>query len=294
MIKTSNFVLLLAAPGLAALFLDGSRPARAQTVIISGASASGNPGTNLTSVGTTDWAKWGHDSNPTTFINKAVSSTNDNPVGDISNVTPITGVVPGGPGTYYIRTEPDTNNPKDTNVGTTVSWTDGSNASYLPSDTTNTRLSNAVFDDTYHAGLGNGWSFNVLVPSQTSGTLYLYEGGYLSTDTLSVTSSDGTAGSSMSVDNLNAGNGYFTALINNTASTSDTLSFKFYESASNGQYDNPKIEAAALALHPNAGQPSAAPEPSQMAALSLAAFGILGLLFKAKSRVKSPARISAD
>ena len=284
MTKTRNFAVLFAASGLAVL--AGSRPVQAQTVITLAAFATGNsPGSNLTTLGSTDWAKWGHDTNTTTFVNKGVTGANSNPVGDISNVTPITGVVPGGPGTYYIRTEPDPNNSGDTNVGTTVSWTDGSNASYLPSDTTNTRLSNAVFNDTYHAGLGNGWSFTVLIPSMSTGTLYLYEGGYNSTDTLRVTSSDGSAGSSASIDNLDAGNGYFAAAVTNTASTSDTLSFMFYESASNGKFDNPKIEAAALSLQPFIAP--AAPEPSQFAGLGFAAFGVLGLLFKAKGRIKS-------
>ena len=292
MTKTSNFAVLFAASGLAALSLTGSRPALAQTVIIDGAYATVGS-TDLTAVGTTDWVKWGHDSNNTTFVQKGSAGANTTPVGYISNVTSISEAVSDG-----APSGPD-NNRAETGGGSKVSWSGGINVlnhddGYLSSENDNQdRLGNNNGADTFKYGLGLGWSFDVFIPSMTTGTLYLYEGGYLSTDTLSVTSLNGTAGPSMSVDNLTGGNGYFTAAINNTASTSDTLSFRFYESAAHGQYDNPKIEAAALSLRPNSGLPSAAPEPSQFAGLGFAVLGVLGLLFKAKGRNKSANRSAA-
>ena len=272
MSRTLNSGLALAA--LAALGLGSTLPAAAQTVIITGASATGNPGTNLTAVGTTDWAKWGHDTNTTTFIAKSsTGATSGPPVGLISDVTAVYSVVGSGPNYPVKNIDYD---------GASLTWSDGYNYNYNGAQTSagETSMLNTYNGQNSGSALGLGFQFTVTIPALTQGTFYLYDGGYNSTDTLSVTSSDGSLPSSMTVDNATGGTGYFTATINNILSTANIATFTFYESASDGDYDNAKLQAGALSLSPIA----AAPEPSSLVSMSLAALGLGGLILKARKR----------
>ncbi len=279
MSHTHNAGLALAV--FAALGLGASLPAAAQTVVVTGASLT-NPGTNLTAVGTTDWAKWGYGTNITTFVTKSGSAVFTSArVGDISNVTGVSGIVPGGPSSP--RTQLDYGN---ATTSPTLTWTDGStgqNSYNLMNASDNSRQQNANYSNASSAGIGMGWTFSVTIPALSQGTFYLYEGGYNSEDTLSVTSSDGTLPSSYTFDNVNGGadaNGSFTAAINNVLPTADTLNFTFYENKGLGLYDNPKLQAAALSLTPIVP----APEPSSLLSLSLAVLGLGGMMLKARRR----------
>ena len=252
---STKFMTGLTLTALAALGLATSHPAAAQTTVTVATAFTeayqGGP-FNLTAIGTTDWINYGNYNS--TFNQKAV---NGSAVGAIS--TAVYDTVNYGFGNYS-----DVPHAK---------WSDGTSSNVSSGDTGNSWA---------EYGAGQGFTFNVNLPANSTDIVNVYVGGYRTGSELQVSS-----GGTQIVDNKdfltgdNANGGYFSTTFSNTSASSQALTYRFFDQADEGQYSNVKLGSVTLASDPI---PSAAPEPSQSASLSLAMLAGMGLILRARKR----------
>ena len=253
---STKFMTGLTLTALAALGLAAVHPAAAQTTVTSAtvftSAFQGGP-FDLTAIGTTDWINYGN--YDATHNQKAVSGV------AVGAITATTAYGSGGFGYQHYQ---DTAHAK---------WSDG----------TSPNTSSAVNGNSWEQdGAGNGFTYTVTLPGNSTDIVNMYVGGYRTGSDLLV-----SAGSTQLFDNQafntgnNAGGGYFSTTYSNTSASPQVLTYSFFDQTDLGQYSNVKLGSVTLSSSPI---PSAAPEPSQSASLGFTALAVMGLILKARKR----------
>ena len=251
----------LTLTALAALGLAAAHPAAAQTTVTSTTTylsdKEGGP-YDLTSIGTTDWINYG--SYYSAYNQKAVSGS---AVGLISAAT------------AYGSSNIGYQNYQDVPHAT---WSDGSTSLGGTASSSGTGNGNSWAE----FGAGQGFTYTVTLPGNSTDTVNLYVGGYLAGSDLQV-----SAGGTQIVDNkdfspgVNGGGGYLSTTFSNPSASSQVLTYSFFDQTDLGQYSNVKLGSVTLASTPT---PAAAPEPSQFASMGFTALVAMGLILKARKR----------
>ena len=246
----------LTLTALATLGLAAVHPAAAQTTVTGATTFTsafqGGP-FDLTSIGTTDWINYGNYNS--TYNQKA--TTSGSAVGAISAAV-------------YDTTNYGFGNYQDVPH---AKWSDGTSSNISSGDNGNSWS---------EFGAGQGFTYTVTLPGNSTDTVNLYVGGYLAGSDLQV-----SAGGTQIVNNTDfspggsGGGGYLSTTFSNPSASSQALTYRFFDQTDNGQYSNVKLGSVTLASTPT---PAAAPEPSQFAGMGFTALAAMGLILKARKR----------
>ena len=253
---STKFMTGLTLTALAALGLAAAHPAAAQTTVTSTTTylsdKEGGP-YDLTSIGTTDWINYGNYNS--TYNQKAVSGV---AVGFISTATAI------GSGIIGYQNYQDVPHAK---------WSDGTSPRSSSTDTGNSWQQD---------GAGNGFTYTVNLPGNSTDIVNMYVGGYNTHSDLLISTEGMQIIESKDFDPGNGGGGgYFSTTYSNTSASPQALTYKFFDQTDLGQYSNVKLGSVTLASTPT---PAAAPEPSQFASMGFTALAAMGLILKARKR----------